>query len=163
MTESQFLMTTVPWSPGWRVTVDGVKQKAVCAAGSFLGVETGPGTHSVCFEYIPSDFYAALIISMLSFIIAMVFMLIVENNRRKAEAAARDIALDELEGEVYGDPYQPEPMGYYMPEYVPMEYMPPPYDPGPNSGIIPELVDDSVPERDEYGYYEEPDDDDYDY
>lgn len=131
--QSQFVMTTVPWRSGWSVTVDGEKKEALCAAGCFLGAETGEGTHSVVFEYTPTDLTGARIISILSFIIGFLFIFMVENARRKNE-----------EGEL---PPPPEPMpvpeyaGYPpYPDYGPQEYMPP-YEPEPNSGVIPELID----------------------
>jgi Gpi18-like mannosyltransferase len=48
------------YDPRWSVTVDGVPAKAAMMAPSLLGVEVGPGTHTVAFRYKPYGDYPLL-------------------------------------------------------------------------------------------------------
>jgi hypothetical protein len=48
------------YDPHWSVTVDGVPAKATMMAPSLVGVEIGPGTHTVAFHYRPYGDYPLL-------------------------------------------------------------------------------------------------------
>jgi Gpi18-like mannosyltransferase len=48
------------YDPRWSVTVDGVPAKAVMMAPSLVGVQVGPGTHTVAFHYEPYADYPLL-------------------------------------------------------------------------------------------------------
>ncbi|MDP8922942.1 MAG: oligosaccharide flippase family protein, partial [Chloroflexota bacterium] len=52
--------------PGWRATVDGVRQPVLRANGVLRGVELGPGEHIVVFEYRPFSVQIGAFISALS-------------------------------------------------------------------------------------------------
>lgn len=49
----QLLMTTIPYSSGWHVTVDGRSVLPVKAVSTFLAVPISPGHHTVVLKYTP--------------------------------------------------------------------------------------------------------------
>lgn len=51
------LMTTIPFDPGWTVTVDGEKKQPEKRMGAFLGVSLSAGNHRVVMEFSLKDLW----------------------------------------------------------------------------------------------------------
>ena len=67
--EDGVLYTSIPYVPGWSVTVDGHAQKKTPIGNDgLIGVDVQAGTHEIVFEYKPSGFFAGIGISILSLI-----------------------------------------------------------------------------------------------
>ena len=45
--EDEILFTTIPYEPGWSITVDGEKVEPVKLVGSLIGINVPAGTHTV--------------------------------------------------------------------------------------------------------------------
>lgn len=58
------LMTTIPYSKGWHVKVDGEKVKSQKALGAFLAVPMSPGKHLVKFSFWPPLLNLGIIVSL---------------------------------------------------------------------------------------------------
>ena len=90
--QSDFLVTSLPYYPDWKVEIDGVKTEVVRTNLAFMGVVIPPGRHLVRFYYTPTAFTAGLIISLASLGIS-VFLIIfgdkVKNNRWVAGILSR--------------------------------------------------------------------------
>ncbi len=59
------LATAFNSAPGWTVTVDGGDRHLVEPDGAFLGVQVGPGTHRVRFEYHMPGLRSGLLVTLL--------------------------------------------------------------------------------------------------
>ena len=71
----QMLMTTIPYSENWDVTVDGKKTRPVKLMGGFMGLKLSEGEHEIDMDYTPKAFWLGLIMSIVSWIlfVALVF------------------------------------------------------------------------------------------
>ncbi|WP_251547951.1 YfhO family protein [Limosilactobacillus caecicola] len=63
----QFLMTTIPYTQGWHVKVDGKSVTPFKVAGTFMGIPITKGTHKITMTYIPPYLITGLIISLMTF------------------------------------------------------------------------------------------------
>lgn len=68
------LMTTIPYSRGWHVTVDGHAVKAVKVAGIFTALRLQHGYHTIHFRYWPPMLNAGLMITLISLGIGLFFI-----------------------------------------------------------------------------------------
>ncbi len=68
------LMTTIPYSENWAVTVDGKKVESIKLMGGFLGVEMSEGDHKIEMKYTPKAFWFGLILCIVSWIIFLVYI-----------------------------------------------------------------------------------------
>lgn len=72
------MFTSIPYVPGWSITVDGQPaEKVSIADDGLIGVDITKGTHEVVFSYQPSGFYAGILISVISIICAVLYTLFV--------------------------------------------------------------------------------------
>ena len=76
------LMTTIPLS-GFSVTVNGDKSKAIHAAGTFYAFDIKAGETTVIMKYCPHNFKTGIIITMISLILLIAFLLLDKKNRNK--------------------------------------------------------------------------------
>jgi len=74
---SGFLVLTDNWHPDWKVFVDGEDVKLYRANHTFRAVHLTPGKHEVVFAYISSYFNIGKIISIITFILSIVFCIFV--------------------------------------------------------------------------------------
>jgi hypothetical protein len=79
----RFLFISETYYPGWKVWVDGRKEKIYRADHAFRAVPLGPGRHFVVFEYQPLSVYFGLMISVLSGTILMVILFLIRKVRRQ--------------------------------------------------------------------------------
>ena len=70
---NNFLMTTIPYAPGWSAEIDGKKVDLTKTADLFIGLKAKSGTHRIKLIYTPPLFVIGAIISMMS-IILLVFL-----------------------------------------------------------------------------------------
>lgn len=92
LADGQILFMTIPYSEGWNITVDGKKTEAVKVLDSFIGLDIGPGEHTVEMKYTPKGFWPGLLISIISWII---FVLVVVFRKK----LFRDSVVSESESE----------------------------------------------------------------
>ena len=67
------LFTSIPYEKGWKVYVDGKKQKTLKIGDEWVGVELDKGEHIVEFKFIPTGLYTGLIISISSITILVIY------------------------------------------------------------------------------------------
>ncbi len=65
------LVTTIPWYPGWRATVDGRPVELVRANFAFSAVRTPAGDHEIVLEYAPRSWTIGLAIAALATLVAI--------------------------------------------------------------------------------------------
>ena len=78
----QMLMTTIPYSENWAVTVDGKKVESIKLMGGFLGVEMSEGDHKIEMKYTPKAFWFGLILCIVSWIMFLVYIGVVKYGKR---------------------------------------------------------------------------------
>ena len=61
-----WLVTTMPWYPGWRATVDGVPRPVDVVDGALVSVRLEPGSHQVTLWYVPAGLEPGLALSALA-------------------------------------------------------------------------------------------------
>lgn len=79
--------TSIPYDPGWEVTVDGKKvpkEKVLAAEDAFVSVELEKGEHTVAFRFRPQGFYQGFLITG-SGIFIMVLTCIYHDRKNKKE------------------------------------------------------------------------------
>lgn len=64
-----FLMTSIPFSEGWSVSVDGIPVQAVEVIDSLLGVPIQPGKHTVSFSYRTPYLFEGIVITVISILL----------------------------------------------------------------------------------------------
>ena len=61
--------------PGWSITIDGKKTDVISVNTAFMAVPLAEGNHRIIFEYQPAGIGAALILSLLTVLIAFSLLL----------------------------------------------------------------------------------------
>ncbi|MGT2755489.1 glycosyltransferase PgfM1 [Streptococcus ovis] len=84
---SDVMMTTIPYNPGWTVKVDGKKVKTKEAWESLLSFPISSGKHKIEMSFTPDGFWVGVMVSMLSISIVS-FLVYVDKRKKKAEEAA---------------------------------------------------------------------------
>lgn len=80
--EDEILFTTIPYEPGWSITVDGEKVEPVKLVGSLIGINVPAGTHTVTMRFWPDYLTLAIIVSLVGLsLIAIVFVLEYKNGK----------------------------------------------------------------------------------
>ena len=74
-TRDGMLLLTVPFDPAWEIRVDGQRCEAVRIGGALTGVPLTRGSHSLEMRYLPPGFAAGLVLSILSLVLALCFLL----------------------------------------------------------------------------------------
>lgn len=64
--EDEILLTTIPYSEGWEVTIDGTTAETTTALNSLLAIPISPGKHTVVFAYRTPYLMTGLSISVIS-------------------------------------------------------------------------------------------------
>ena len=63
-TENGYLVLSMPYEPGWSITVDGEKCEAKLFEGMFLSIPLSKGEHSISLHYMPEGFVSGVIVSI---------------------------------------------------------------------------------------------------
>ena len=82
------LMTSIPYDPGWSITVDGVKTEITEVKDTFIGVPLEPGTHTVEMHYMPQGLRPGALLSLLSLLLLLVLWYFTGRRGRTRAAAA---------------------------------------------------------------------------
>ena len=61
-----WLVTSVPWYPGWSASIDGQSAVAEAVDGALVGMELPTGTHTVRISYRPAGLELGTLISISS-------------------------------------------------------------------------------------------------
>lgn len=69
---NQIFATTIPYSSGWTVKIDGKKVPTFKLQNTFIGANISKGQHTVTMKFTPPYFYQGLLISLLSILILTV-------------------------------------------------------------------------------------------
>ena len=83
------VVLSASYDPGWRATVDGHAAPTIMVAPALVGVEVGPGEHTVTFSYGGYGSYTALFVLALAVFVALGVWTIIEfrNRSRRHEGA----------------------------------------------------------------------------
>lgn len=76
------MIITTPYDPGWTVKVNGEKVKTYKVGDMFLGFDLDAGSYEIQMEYIPHGYKAGMIISLVSCLLFLVFLIF---NREKRQ------------------------------------------------------------------------------
>ena len=76
----RLLYFTVPWSDGWRATVDGLETKIINSGGMMV-LKVPAGEHQIAFAYHTPGFHMGIIVSAASFCIFVGFMIVNKKKR----------------------------------------------------------------------------------
>lgn len=78
--EDQMLFTTIPYEPGWTITVDGQEVEPVKVINSLIGIEVPAGEHTVTMKFWPDYLTLAIFVSIFGLsLMAIVFVIEFKN------------------------------------------------------------------------------------
>jgi uncharacterized membrane protein YfhO len=75
------LFMSIPYDNGWRITVDG-KSERIKRLGGFIGVNLDKGEHIISLSYLPAGFKAGCIISSISLLFLLCYILLALKKQR---------------------------------------------------------------------------------
>ena len=79
--EGQVLFTSIPYDKSWHIYENGKELKTEKYANTFLGADIGSGQHELEFKYMPEGFYLGIVVTIVSWIGFVVWMIIIRKNR----------------------------------------------------------------------------------
>lgn len=71
-----YLILSMPYEPGWKITVDEKTMEPQLFEGMFLSIPMTEGTHQITLTYLPTGFIPGVIISLLSLGIFLIYCLL---------------------------------------------------------------------------------------
>lgn len=71
--EGEKIITSIPYSEGWTVKIDGKKITPQLFAGTFMMLETSPGEHTISFSYISPGFTVGCIIFIVTLLLCIIY------------------------------------------------------------------------------------------
>ena len=77
------LYESIPYEPGWNITVDGEKVEPTVLLNSLIGIEVPEGTHKVTMEFFPDYFKKGIILSLTGLLVLIVILIIDKRNKSK--------------------------------------------------------------------------------
>ncbi|OFW63190.1 MAG: hypothetical protein A2Z35_06325 [Actinobacteria bacterium RBG_19FT_COMBO_36_27] len=81
--DDSFLIFSDTYYPGWRAYIDNVETKIYRTNGIIKGIYISKGEHTVLFKYVPSYFWIGAIISLSTFILVVVCIVVLFIKRKK--------------------------------------------------------------------------------
>lgn len=78
--ENQILFTTIPYEPGWKITVDGKSVAPTKVCGSLIGIELDEGEHTVAMKFSPDYLKLAVAVSLLGCSLIVILFIIEYKN-----------------------------------------------------------------------------------
>ncbi|MBO4591354.1 MAG: YfhO family protein, partial [Eubacterium sp.] len=92
--EGKMLFTSIPYDDSWHVYEDGKELQKEKLVGTFIGLDLGKGEHELEFKYVPGGFYPGLIITVISWIAFVVFMLRINKKEVVGESKEDEETID---------------------------------------------------------------------
>ena len=80
--ENEMLFTSIPYEPGWRVTINGEKVEPIETLDSLMAFKLGIGQQDIELRFIPHGFITGSIISFIS-ILCFVFLLVISKKKKR--------------------------------------------------------------------------------
>lgn len=71
--EGEKIITSIPYSEGWTVKIDGKKITPQLFAGTFIALETSPGEHTISFSYMSPGFTTGCIIFIVALMLCIIY------------------------------------------------------------------------------------------
>ena len=71
--ENCVMFTSIPYSDGWKVTVDGKRAETIRVGDALLGIYLEPGEHTVTMDYRTSGFPAGILLTVLGIILLVLW------------------------------------------------------------------------------------------
>ncbi|MFD1432010.1 YfhO family protein [Lacticaseibacillus yichunensis] len=84
--KDQVLMTTIPTSPGWHVTVDGQAVTPHKVLGLFMALELSRGTHRISMTYTPPYLWVGLIVTLVALLLILLWWWLTPRGRHSRGA-----------------------------------------------------------------------------
>lgn len=82
------MFTSIPYIPGWKVTVDGTEAENVSIGNDgVIGVDVSQGTHTIVFSYSPAGLKIGCCVSLASLVLAVVYCLYCKKKEGSIKAA----------------------------------------------------------------------------
>lgn len=72
--EKEKIMTSIPYSEGWTIKIDGKKTEPKLFADTFIVLETSPGEHEISFSYISPGFSTGCIIFAIAILLCIIYL-----------------------------------------------------------------------------------------
>ena len=77
-TGQQLIFTSIPYDAGWNVYIDGEKAETLMVCDSLLAVKSTAGYHDIEFRYMPKGYIAAIILTVISALLMICFIIFVK-------------------------------------------------------------------------------------
>ena len=71
--EDGTLFTSIPYSHGWTVSVDGTVIETQALGGALLGIKLEAGSHTIIFDYLTPGLIPGFIISLAAIAVFLIF------------------------------------------------------------------------------------------
>lgn len=72
--KKSYISTTIPYSKGWTVKVDGKRVEIKKVFDTFIGLEVPKGNHKITFRFIPQGFIIGLLLSILGIVLSIKYI-----------------------------------------------------------------------------------------
>jgi uncharacterized membrane protein YfhO len=82
--QKSLLFMSVPYSPGWKVKVDGKKSEIVEINSAFIGIPLSQGDHKIEITYTTPFFKAGLLISLITLAVLLIILVFGKKELKKA-------------------------------------------------------------------------------
>ena len=89
LSDNQLLFTTIPYDDGWHVYENDKELKKECLANTFIGLDLGPGNHSLTFKFIPQGLFFGIVITIISSALFIVLCIV---TRKPIERESNNIS-----------------------------------------------------------------------
>lgn len=78
----EVMFTTIPYEPGWNITVDGKKVQPVKLLDSLIGIQISEGTHTVTMKFFPQYLSIGIIVSITGLILIIIIGIIDKHSKK---------------------------------------------------------------------------------
>ena len=104
--EDGLMLLTVPYSEGWKATVDGAEAEIVPVNDALMGIRLNAGTHEIKLTYTPHLFKEGLVITVVSFVLilaASVLPVLISSRKVRSSVPVAEQPVEEVipEEEIY--------------------------------------------------------------
>lgn len=81
--DEQYVMFTIPYEKGWKVTVDGKEAKVEKVLDALMAIKLDSGEHKICLEYKPTGIILGGILTFAGIIIFLTFIIMSKKIKKK--------------------------------------------------------------------------------